>query len=69
MGKKLQAARQLANALSHLHAAVDGDLKNYLAYYRRSTVYLATGKSKSTLADLCKVIDLKPDFTSVSFTP
>ncbi|KAF4070222.1 hypothetical protein AMELA_G00289130 [Ameiurus melas] len=69
MGKKLLAAGQLADALSHLHAAVDGDPKNYLAYYRRSTVYLATGKSKSALADLCKVLDLKSDFTSVSFTP
>ncbi|XP_057709531.1 dnaJ homolog subfamily C member 3a [Corythoichthys intestinalis] len=64
MGKKLLAAGQLADALSHFHAAVDGDSKNYLAYYRRATVYLAMGKSKSALPDLSKVIELKPDFTS-----
>uniref|UniRef100_A0A671SSV2 DnaJ homolog subfamily C member 3 n=1 Tax=Sinocyclocheilus anshuiensis TaxID=1608454 RepID=A0A671SSV2_9TELE len=64
MGKKLLAAGQLADALSHFHAAVDGDLKNYMAYYRRATVYLAMGKSKSALPDLSKVIELKPDFTS-----
>lgn len=64
MGKKLLAAGQLADALSHFHAAVDGDPKNYLAYYRRATVFLALGKSKSALPDLAKVIELKPDFTS-----
>lgn len=64
MGKKLLAAGQLADALSHFHAAVDGDSKNYMAYYRRATVYLAMGKSKSALPDLSKVIELKPDFTS-----
>lgn len=64
MGKKLLAAGQLADALSHFHAAVDGDPKNYQAYYRRATVYLAMGKSKSALPDLSRVIELKPDFTS-----
>ena len=44
----------------------DGDPQNYIAYYRRATVYLAMGKSKSALPDLSKVIELKPDFTSVS---
>ena len=44
----------------------DGDPKNYMAYYRRATVFLAMGKSKSALPDLGKVIELKPDFTSVS---
>jgi len=38
-----------------------------MAYYRRATVYLAMGKSKSALPDLSKVIELKPDFTSVGF--
>ncbi|XP_044071958.1 dnaJ homolog subfamily C member 3a isoform X2 [Siniperca chuatsi] len=64
MGKKLLAAGQLADALSHFHAAVDGDSKNYMAYYRRATVFLAMGKSKSALPDLSRVIELKPDFTS-----
>uniref|UniRef100_A0A4W3I0W6 DnaJ homolog subfamily C member 3 n=1 Tax=Callorhinchus milii TaxID=7868 RepID=A0A4W3I0W6_CALMI len=64
MGKKLLAAGQLADALSHFHAAIDGDPENYVAYYRRATVYLAMGKSKSALPDLSKVIELKPDFTA-----
>ncbi|XP_043928924.1 dnaJ homolog subfamily C member 3 [Protopterus annectens] len=64
MGKKLLAAGQLADALSHFHAAVDGDPDNYLAYYRRATVFLAMGKSKAALPDLSKVIELKPDFIS-----
>lgn len=46
----------------------DGDPKNYMAYYSRATVFLAMGKSKSALPDLSRVIELKPDFTSVSFS-
>ncbi|KAK7089969.1 dnaJ homolog subfamily C member 3-like [Littorina saxatilis] len=64
MGKKLLAAGQLADALSHYHAAVDGDPKNYLIYFRRATVYLALGKSRSALPDLNKVLELRPDFTA-----
>ena len=44
----------------------EGDPNNYMTYYRRATVYLAMGKSKSALPDLDKVIELKPDFTAVS---
>jgi DnaJ family protein C protein 3 len=62
MGKKLLAAGQLADALSHYHAAVDGDPDNYLTYFKRATVYLALGKSRSALPDLDKVLELKPDF-------
>ncbi|KAM9312494.1 dnaJ homolog subfamily C member 3-like [Gastrophryne carolinensis] len=62
MGRKLLAAGQLAEALSHYHSAVDGDPKNYLTYYKRATVYLAMGKFRSALPDLSKAIDLKPDF-------
>ena len=46
----------------------EGDPKNYMTFYKRATVYLALGKSKSALPDLDKVIELKPDFTSVSRT-
>lgn len=45
----------------------DGDPNNYLTFFRRATVFLAMGKSKSALPDLTKVIELKPDFTAVSF--
>ncbi|KAA8588445.1 dnaJ homolog subfamily C member 3 [Etheostoma spectabile] len=64
LGKKLLDAGQLADALSHFHAAVDGCPKNYMAYYRRATVFLAMRKSKSALPDLSRAIELKPDFTS-----
>ncbi|XP_063786829.1 dnaJ homolog subfamily C member 3-like [Pseudophryne corroboree] len=62
MGRKLLAAGQLAEALSHYHSAVDGDPSNYLTYYKRAAVYLAMGKFKSALPDLSKAIALKPDF-------
>ncbi|KAM3842431.1 dnaJ homolog subfamily C member 3b [Diretmus argenteus] len=62
MGRKLLAAGQLAEALSHYHSAVEGDSKNYLTYYKRAAVFLAMGKSKSALPDLTKAIQLKPDF-------
>uniref|UniRef100_UPI00358E80AF dnaJ homolog subfamily C member 3-like n=1 Tax=Myxine glutinosa TaxID=7769 RepID=UPI00358E80AF len=64
LGKKLLAAGQLADALSHYHAAVDGDPDNYLTYDKRATVYLALGRSKSAVPDLTRVIELKPDFTA-----
>ncbi|XP_051982791.1 dnaJ homolog subfamily C member 3-like [Xyrauchen texanus] len=62
MGRKLLAAGQLAEALSHYHSAVEGDSKNYLTYYKRAAVFLAMGKSKSALPDLTQAINLKPDF-------
>eukprot|EP00079_Xenopus_tropicalis_P034294 XP_017948065.1 PREDICTED: dnaJ homolog subfamily C member 3 isoform X1 [Xenopus tropicalis] len=62
MGRKLLAAGQLAEALSHYHAAVDGDPNNYLTYYKRAAVYLAMGKFRSALPDLSRAIQLKPDF-------
>ncbi|XP_070539398.1 dnaJ homolog subfamily C member 3-like [Ptychodera flava] len=63
LGKQLLAAGQLADALSHYNAAIEGDPENYQSYFRRATVYLAMGKSKFALPDLDKCIKLKPDFT------
>ncbi|XP_078694396.1 dnaJ homolog subfamily C member 3-like isoform X2 [Branchiostoma floridae x Branchiostoma belcheri] len=63
LGTQLLSAGQLADALSHFHAAIEGDPDNYLTYFRRATVYLAMGKSRQALPDLSKVIHLKPDFT------
>jgi DnaJ family protein C protein 3 len=62
LGKKLLAQGQYQDALSHYHAAVEGDPANYLTHFRRATVYLAMGRSKLALPDLEKVIELKPDF-------
>lgn len=62
MGKRLLAAGQLTEALSHYHSAVDGDPKNYLTYFKRATVLLALGRFKAALPDLNKVVELRPDF-------
>lgn len=85
MAKTFLAKGQLADALSHYHAAIgnspkihifltgldrssrllDGDPDNYMAYFRRATVYLALGRAKSALHDMERVIELKPDFILV----
>lgn len=46
----------------------EADSDNYIAYYRRATVYLAMGKSKAAICDLSKAVELRQDFTSVSIT-
>uniref|UniRef100_A0A0R3RWM8 J domain-containing protein n=1 Tax=Elaeophora elaphi TaxID=1147741 RepID=A0A0R3RWM8_9BILA len=64
MGRQFLSKGQFADALSHYHAAIDLDPKNYQTLYSRATVYLAIGKSKAALPDLDSVIRLKPDFTA-----
>ncbi|KAG0717119.1 DnaJ subfamily C member 3 [Chionoecetes opilio] len=64
MGVQMLAKGQLHDALSHFHAAIDGDPNNFLSYYRRATVYLALGRSRTGLQDLDEVIRLKPDFNA-----
>ncbi|GMT33095.1 hypothetical protein PFISCL1PPCAC_24392 [Pristionchus fissidentatus] len=63
-GNSLLAKGQFAEALTHYHAVIDLDPKNYQTLYRRATVYLALGKSKQALPDLDRVVELKEDFTS-----
>jgi len=64
MGRLLLSKGQLQDALSHYHAAVEGDSNNYLTYFKRGTVYLALGKAKLAISDLDRVMELKPDFTA-----
>ncbi|KAG7265655.1 hypothetical protein CRUP_016502 [Coryphaenoides rupestris] len=67
MGRKLLAAGQLAEALSHYHSAVEGDPKNYLTYYKRAAVFLAMGKSKGNILlkqGSCQ--EAREDFEAVS---
>ncbi|XP_076043654.1 dnaJ homolog subfamily C member P58IPK [Oratosquilla oratoria] len=64
MGVQMLARGQLHDALSHFHAAIEGDPSNYLSYYRRATVYLALGRFRPGLQDLDEVIRIKPDFTA-----
>ncbi|KHN88257.1 DnaJ -like protein subfamily C member 3 [Toxocara canis] len=62
MGKQFLSKGQFADALTHYHAAIELDPTNYQTLYRRATVYLAMGRSKSAVPDLDRVIELKPDF-------
>lgn len=62
LGKQFLARGQLSDALTHYHAAVEGDPSNYLTFFKRGTVYLALGKAKNALSDLDQVLELKPDF-------
>lgn len=64
LGKDFLSRGMLQDALSHYHAAVEGDPENYLTYFKRGTVYLALGKAKFALIDFDKVLQLKPDFKS-----
>lgn len=65
MGKKFLSQGQFADALTHYHAAIELDPTNYMTYYRRATVLLATGKVKAALPDLDRVVELKQDFIAV----
>lgn len=62
LGRDFLARGQLQDALTHYHAAVEGDPNNYLTFFKRGTVYLALGKAKLALGDLDRSLDLKPDF-------
>jgi DnaJ homolog subfamily C member 3 len=63
LGKEMMARGQLQDALTHFHAALEGDPNNYLTLYRRSTVYLAQGRARAALEDLNRLLEIKPDFT------
>lgn len=64
LGRDFLARGQLQDALTHYHAAVEGDSRNYLTYFKRGTVYLALGKAKLAISDLDRAIELNPDFTT-----
>ena len=62
LGKEMMMRGQLQDALTHFHAALEGDPNNYLTLYRRATVYLAQGRARAALEDLNKALDISPDF-------
>ncbi|XP_072935499.1 dnaJ homolog subfamily C member 3 [Epargyreus clarus] len=64
LGRDFLARGQLSDALTHYHAAVEGDPNNYLTYFKRGTVYYALGKAKFALQDFSKVLELKADFAA-----
>jgi len=53
---------QLNEALSHYHQAVESDPKNFLTYFKRSTVFQAMGRYKQALDDLRNSLELNPEF-------
>lgn len=62
VGMNLLARGSYSDALSHFHAAVDADPNNYMSYYKRATVYMALSRPRPALADLDKIMTIKPDF-------
>jgi len=62
LGMSLLARGSYSDALSHFHAAVDADPNNYMSYYKRATVYMALSRPRPALADLDRIMVLKPDF-------
>lgn len=62
LGKEMMARGQLQDALTHFHAALEGDPTNYLTLYRRATVYLAQGRARAALEDLNRVLEIQPEF-------
>ena len=43
----------------------EGDPDNFLTFFKRATVFLAMGRSKSALPDLNRVLELRPEFFQV----
>ncbi|KAJ1523681.1 hypothetical protein ONE63_001521 [Megalurothrips usitatus] len=64
MGRDFLSRGQYQDALSHYHAAIEGDNSNAVTYFSRGTVYLALGKANLALTDFDKVLELKPDFVA-----
>ncbi|TMW49100.1 hypothetical protein DOY81_005834 [Sarcophaga bullata] len=64
LGRQFLAHNQLSDALTHYHAAVEGDPTNYLTLFKRGTVYMALGKTRFAIQDFSRVLELKPDFTA-----
>ena len=62
LGMQLLATGQYSDALTHFHSAIDADPNNYMSYYKRATVYMALSRPRPALADLDKIMQIKPDF-------
>jgi DnaJ family protein C protein 3 len=60
-GKAKFATGDFSGALEEYHSACDADPKGYMNFYRRATVYLATGRTRQAEGDLSKVLDIRPD--------
>lgn len=58
------AAGDFSSALDQYHSACDADPKAYMNFFKRATVYLATGRTNHAMKDLARVLDLKPELDS-----
>eukprot|EP00911_Craspedida_sp_UC1_P000138 UC1_evm1s111 len=61
-GNEALTRGDLSGALSQYHGACDAAPKEYSAFHRRATVYLALGRTRLAVKDLDRVLTLKPDF-------
>jgi len=61
-GAQFLAAGDFSGALDQYHTACDVEPDNYLNFYKRATVYLATGRTRQAMTDLVMVLKLRPDF-------
>jgi tetratricopeptide (TPR) repeat protein len=48
---------------------VDKDPKSYEGFFKRATVYLATGRARQAVRDLSTVLEIKPGFDLVRLAP
>lgn len=62
-GAQYLAAGDFSGALDQYHTACDVDPKNYQVFFKRATVYLATGRTRQAQTDLKTVLKLRPDFS------
>lgn len=62
LGGKSLAAGDFSGALDHYHSACDKAPKDYMNFYKRATVFLATGRTRQAAKDLEQVLNLKDGF-------
>eukprot|EP00041_Stephanoeca_diplocostata_P008263 m.120660 g.120660 ORF g.120660 m.120660 type:complete len:486 (+) comp17246_c0_seq1:257-1714(+) len=62
-GGKSLAGGDFSAALEHYHSACDADPAGYMNFYKRATVYLATGRARQAAKDLEQVLQNKPSFS------
>jgi len=55
------AQGDFSGALDEYHSACDAEPEGYMNFFKRATVYLATGRTRQAETDLAKVLELRPD--------
>jgi len=55
------ATGDFSGALDEYHSACDAEPDGYMNFFKRATVYLATGRTRQAEIDLAKVLKLRPD--------